>query len=686
MTDGIPTMENAPSLSTPKPAEAKPLAKIESPKPPDRPRVFEPQPEVRDSIIDRIKADGDPEIAMKDIRNELQPKPNELETVKSEEEIAQRLKEQIPQYTKEATDEELDARRQTLREKPQLSGFTLKDTLVGLPQETQFAWVQVDKIVGRSMKTQDGWSDEIAARQGRVVQVARNLINSNAQNIEEIFHPARPMERIKITQIPGPSGPMYYVDDGTHRVSGAMTAGLKEIPAEVKKISYPLEDIAPIDPDKQSYQIYEWEKLIELGLVDGKVVDHVFSDGTKGKKLIVQKEVLPWIRSSQGDLIEISHVYEQLYPGSLDNLPIPKEALLDPIANNFYRAGRFEEWRTINANEQSAKHEGEKISSVKAPESTLQSAEHNLFEPEKRFLETSRNVGKLYTSIINEYTGNGNFDQETLNSLPPQIRTRMEAIARSAKAHQTEQEKSVQEKNLKGADLLAQYGEKFAGILGDPSKYTMTRLGTGMYRVDMDSESFRKILHGANAVAAKPKDGIPFIITQRPQNGEREEQDPYFQENIPHEAHHILWGNAQKNGAIDTSETDPFAKRAFLDFQDEVIARAVSNGKLHGNTILSSASDEQKKALEAKYPDAVQKVKDISPKLNDTLEVLDNRLKDNSVVKKSDLLLAFMSAGNFAELQTNIKIMKSIVDKTASKSGSDSAGENKQDSTQLDII
>lgn len=33
-----------------------------------------------------------------------------------------------------------------------------------------------------------------------------------------------------------------------------------------------------------------------------------------------------------------------MYPGTLDNLPIPKEALLDPVANNYFMAGRWQEW------------------------------------------------------------------------------------------------------------------------------------------------------------------------------------------------------------------------------------------------------------------------------------------------------------------------------------------------------
>lgn len=63
------------------------------------------------------------------------------------------------------------------------------------------------------------------------------------------------------------------------------------------------------------------------------------------KEVASAREVLPWMRTqSQNELTNISRTYEKLYPGSLDKLNIPRDALIDPIANNYFMAGRWKEW------------------------------------------------------------------------------------------------------------------------------------------------------------------------------------------------------------------------------------------------------------------------------------------------------------------------------------------------------
>ncbi len=73
MTDGISTFEKAaaafdaaPGIATPKPAESSPGILV-SPKPPERPKVFEPEPQARESVLNRIKQDGDPDIITRDV-------------------------------------------------------------------------------------------------------------------------------------------------------------------------------------------------------------------------------------------------------------------------------------------------------------------------------------------------------------------------------------------------------------------------------------------------------------------------------------------------------------------------------------------------------------------------------------------------------------------------------------------
>lgn len=268
-------------------------------------------------------------------------KKHETEPVVSTD-IGRKIKEQVSDSMKTLSKGDLEKQRLELRDRPQLGKQALVDTLVQVDQEPTFTWVQTDKIVGRSYEQPDSWASEIEARKGRTVEVAKEIIDSdgNATAMEHVFHPDTPTQRIKLTGIDGPAGPMYYVDDGTHRVEGSMLAKLAEIPAEVKGVSYPLEQTA-VDES----QVYDWQRKIELGLIDGEIQDYTSENGNPMKKLVVKSETLPWIRTtSQTDLLKISKVYEELYPGSLDHLKIPRQALVDPIANSYFMAGRWEEW------------------------------------------------------------------------------------------------------------------------------------------------------------------------------------------------------------------------------------------------------------------------------------------------------------------------------------------------------
>ena len=41
-----------------------------------------------------------------------------------------------------------------------------------------------------------------------------------------------------------------------------------------------------------------------------------------------------------------------MYPGALEKLPIPRDILVDPIANNYYMARRWDEWEQKFANQE----------------------------------------------------------------------------------------------------------------------------------------------------------------------------------------------------------------------------------------------------------------------------------------------------------------------------------------------
>jgi hypothetical protein len=287
-------------------------------------------------------------------RQTIQPERQERPTttfespkVVSEEEVINKTFEQLKMVKESgvAFDEAtLKERQRALAERPIINSDAFREATAVLEEEPTFSWVETDKIVGRPFGDQNpgGWSFEYSGRKGRIVEIAKELSEAeqDEQKIEHIFHPEKPNERIKLSVLEGPSGPMYSVEDGTHRVAGAMTAELREIPCDVKRIRYPFERITTAEND-----ISDWQKKIELGLIQGKVETLQNDEGKKFYKLIVQKEILPWIRTtSQSELIKISRMYERMYPNSLDKLDVPRDALIDPIANNYFMAGRWKEW------------------------------------------------------------------------------------------------------------------------------------------------------------------------------------------------------------------------------------------------------------------------------------------------------------------------------------------------------
>jgi hypothetical protein len=90
---------------------------------------------------------------------------------------------------------------------------------------------------------------------------------------------------------------------------------------------------------------------MELGIIEGSIKEEEIN-GRKLYRIKIERELLPWLRITNPFLISvISKVYETLFPGSLDNLPIPKEALLNPKAYEYYINGRWGEWLDLKKRE-----------------------------------------------------------------------------------------------------------------------------------------------------------------------------------------------------------------------------------------------------------------------------------------------------------------------------------------------
>ena len=256
-----------------------------------------------------------------------------------------------PQEKKERKEKMLDEKRKALRERAIIDAGVFKD-MAGTDKDTAFSWVGVDKIVGRPSADSynGGWDFEYESRKGRIVDIADNLLDiyDEPENIEEVFHLKKPNERIRVLALDGPAGPIYSVEDGTHRIAGAMTAGLSEIPCVTERAVYPLEQVTT---DKEYAD--DCEQKIKMGMIQGSVEEHTNEDGRAVFNITVEKEILPWTRiASQNDFIKVNKMYEEQYPDSLNNLSVPRDALVDPVANNYFMSGRWKEWEEKFANNQ----------------------------------------------------------------------------------------------------------------------------------------------------------------------------------------------------------------------------------------------------------------------------------------------------------------------------------------------
>jgi len=250
--------------------------------------------------------------------------------------------------------EYLNLRRLKLSEQPIIDNSFFNQALMWISAEEKqrFSWVETDKIVGRpfAQDFSDGWSHEYHSRTGRIVQIATNLLRGVLQDrddmvkaaIDHVFHHQnKPYERIQLFVLEGPGGPIYLVEDGTHRVAAAKLLGLKHILCSVRSIKYPLKQTTT---DREMFEY--WQQAINLGLIQGSsnIVDR--NGSTTKYEIQVTSELFPWIRVCQHRFLRINRIYEKVYPDSLRNLPIPRDALLDEVANNHFMVEpeKWQDW------------------------------------------------------------------------------------------------------------------------------------------------------------------------------------------------------------------------------------------------------------------------------------------------------------------------------------------------------
>ncbi len=190
----------------------------------------------------------------------------------------------------------------------------------------------------------------------------------------------------------------------------------------------------------------------------------------------------------------------------------------------------------------------------------------------------------------------------------------------------------------------------------------MKELSDGIPAIFLEFEIFKKIKPGAQAVALTPDEGVSFFIIPEfeDQVKHKDFMKKLKRENIPHETQHLIWRYLQKSGFVETTEREDEFRKAFLVYQNELIARLCSKGKMAGYSHLSMLGGEYVKSLDQDLAEEVfKKVRE----LNGFLEKVEESMSVKPTTKKSDLIRVVLKSKNFKELEGGLKKMKKLLKK-----------------------
>ena len=217
--------------------------------------------------------------------------------------------------------------------------------------DEKFKLIPLKQIVGSVSPSFERWGFEYPSRTrtGRHLAVITNLLKGFASKlifdlnnaINLVFHVTDRVygERIALGEMSGVEefGSIYWVIDGTHRVSVCKVLELDQIPAVIKPIA-PTPDLITREYSRTAIW---WQSLGEAGLLDISTIqsDTSLVQGETAYRCEIQsKPQIPWIVwcNNAKELVELNRLYESLYPGSFKNITnyrdgsiIPENGLLD---------------------------------------------------------------------------------------------------------------------------------------------------------------------------------------------------------------------------------------------------------------------------------------------------------------------------------------------------------------------
>lgn len=294
---------------------------------------------------------------------------------------------------------------------------------------------------------------------------------------------------------------------------------------------------------------------------------------------------------------------------------------------------------------------------VEQPEVLVEKTETIDAEKQAEYLEKSKKIGDHYISLINNFIGKSETNLEELTDSDDTTKIKISEIVQSAKKG-FEQQHILAETNKIDARKLLEQVPSFSDKLADTSKYRSEELTPGLFAVYIKPELYGELKGGAQGIAVKIKEGISFIML--PDYSDSDAAKSQLAENIPHETHHLVWNFSK--GEIKSSEQNPDLAKAFLMYQDEVMARLCSDGTLAGYTHLQMLDPETRQQFEREHPDTAKQITETMVALNDLLQETD-QIRKQTDIRKEDLILAIMDATNFEQLKHNILQIKTIIEK-----------------------
>lgn len=233
----------------------------------------------------------------------------------------------------------VELKKESLEIENFISAQDFEDTIGDKKMDLGFCRVKTDAIIGSVSPAFKNWSSEYSSREGQIERIATELRDTQDPQplneiVERIFHVQSQKQPIRLNLFHGPNGPIFMVEEGTHRVAACKLAKTDSVLAEVSESKEPQEIWTT-----ESYRANDWKKMIERGLIEGNV------DEYEGKYYLdMNKQVIPWCHRERNHFFQMNNVYKNVYENAFENITsfhgekIPKEVFLDTtgIALNLF--------------------------------------------------------------------------------------------------------------------------------------------------------------------------------------------------------------------------------------------------------------------------------------------------------------------------------------------------------------